>query len=88
MMQRGMKLEDGMTLPAKVKLLRRGRETSVFQIAIQEGRNRQIRRMCAQLGYPITRLVRVAIGGLQLMDMDPGGWRHLTAQEIDSLKLG
>jgi 23S rRNA pseudouridine2605 synthase len=87
-MTRGMKLEDGFTLPAEVRLEIRNEDESIFEIGLREGRNRQIRRMCAQLGYPIIRLVRVAIGELQLRHMEPGDWRHLTQQEVDWFKSG
>lgn len=87
-MAKGMRLDDGLTLPAETALINRNEDESIFEIAIREGRNRQIRRMCAKLGYPITRLVRVAIGGLQLGEMEPGEWRHLTVREIKALKSG
>ncbi len=87
-MAKGMRLDDGFTLPAETTLINRSEDESIFEIAIREGRNRQIRRMCAKLGYPIIRLVRVAIGGLQLGEMEPGEWRHLTVREIKALKSG
>jgi len=81
----GIQLEDGVTLPADVKLLKKSGEKSTFEISIREGRNRQLRRMCAQVGYPVEHLVRVAIGALQLRQMLPGEWRHLTFEEIGRL---
>ncbi len=85
---KGMRLDDGFTLPAETSLINRTEDESIFEIAIREGRNRQIRRMCAKLGYPIIRLVRVAIGELQLGEMEPGEWRHLTVREVNALKSG
>jgi len=82
----GILLDDGKTLPAKVRLIKATKEKSLVEIGIREGRNRQIRRMCAKVGYPVTRLVRVAIGGLQLRQMEPGEWRHLTPEEVDELR--
>jgi pseudouridine synthase len=82
--RQGMELSDGPTQPAKVRLLERNRDLSRFQIAIAEGRNRQIRRMCAQIGHPIIRLIRVAIGGLQLKGLESGQWRHLTQAELNA----
>lgn len=87
-MAKGMKLDDGYTKPARTSLINRNEDESIFEIAISEGRNRQIRRMCAKLGYPVVRLVRVAIGGLQLGEMEPGEWRHLTVHELQELKSG
>lgn len=82
--RQGMELSDGPTQPAMVRLLDRNRDLSRFQIAIAEGRNRQIRRMCAQVGHPIIRLIRVAIGGLQLKGLESGQWRHLTQAELSA----
>ena len=86
--RQGIELTDGPTRPAKVKLLERNKDRARFQIAIAEGRNRQIRRMCTQMGHPIIRLIRVAVGGLQLKGLEPGQWRHLTGSEIASLYSG
>lgn len=85
-MRSGMLLDDGPTLPAKVRLIQRDKRKSIFEISIREGRNRQIRRMCAKVGHPVQRLVRVAIGELQLRQMEPGSWRHLTVQEVQMLR--
>jgi 23S rRNA pseudouridine2605 synthase len=82
----GIALEDGITRPALVKILSSGPEQSSFEIVIHEGRNRQIRRMCSQLGLPVVRLVRAAIGGLQLTGLKPGTWRVLSNTEIKSLR--
>ena len=68
--------------PARVSVLRMGRETAELEITIHEGKNRQIRRMCAALGLHVKRLRRVAEHGLILGDLPMGKWRALTAQEI------
>lgn len=81
-MARGVELEDGMTKPAKVELLSRNNSYSEFMLTLTEGRNRQIRRMCEKLGFPVVRLLRLAIGRLQLGQMNPGSWRYLTNAEI------
>lgn len=59
--------------------------TSWIEITLTEGRNRQVRRMTAAVGYPTLRLVRVAIGELQLAGLEPGQWRELTSAEVRSL---
>lgn len=84
-MAAGVRLSEGITLPAEIKSVRRNSCESTFVIAIREGRNRQIRRMCAKLGYHVTRLVRVGIGALQLRLKEPGEWRFLQANEIQLL---
>ncbi len=64
------------------------RPTSVYRVTLREGRNRQIRRMCAEIGVKVVRLERVAVGALRLGDLPLGKWRHLTAEEVAALKDG
>ncbi len=68
--------------PAKVRLLRRGRETAELSITIHEGKNRQIRRMCAAVGLHVKRLRRVQEQTLTLGSLPEGQWRELTADEV------
>lgn len=84
----GVVLNDGITLPATVTLINREKDKSLIEISIREGRNRQVRRMLEALGFPVKRLVRVAIGALQLRQMAPGQWRMLSPQELAGLKRG
>lgn len=81
-MSNGVVLDDGKTLPAKVKLISRNKTYSEFEISIIEGRNRQIRRMCSHLGYSVVRLRRLGIGRLQLGLIPTGSWRYLTDAEV------
>jgi pseudouridine synthase len=85
LLQQGVPLEDGVTLPARVRVTARNKTYTELEITLIEGRNRQIRRMFAYLGYPVLRLVRLAIGGLQLGNVAPGTWRYLTSQEVADL---
>lgn len=82
----GIKLKDGLTQPAQVRLISNKPGESCFEIVIYEGKNRQIRRMCASLGLPVINLLRVAIGALQLSGLKSGTWRHLSGQELSRLK--
>ncbi len=68
--------------PAQVKLLREGKETAELEITIHEGKNRQIRRMCAAAGLHVKRLRRVAEHRFRLGDLPEGKWRFLTAEEL------
>ena len=68
--------------PARVETLRAGRETAELAITIHEGKNRQIRRMCAAVGLHVKRLRRVAEHGVLLGDLPSGKWRDLTAEEV------
>lgn len=78
--------EAGERLRAKsVTLLRAGAKNAWLEIVLDEGRNRQIRRLLAALDINVLRLVRVAIGGLVLGDLSKGQWRALTDAEVAAL---
>lgn len=78
--------DEGETLRAKsATVLRTGERTAWLDIVLDEGRNRQIRRMLAVLDVDVLRLVRVAIGPLELGELAKGAWRELTPSEIDAL---
>ncbi len=79
-------LDGYATRPAEVKLLTQGTTRAVLSFTLYEGRNRQIRRMCEEVGLSITRLTRVAIGKITLRGVEIGKYRHLTAQEVSYLK--
>jgi 23S rRNA pseudouridine2605 synthase len=87
LLQEGIPLEDGITQRAVVRLVERNKSYCLVDITLTEGRNRQIRRMFAYLGYQVVRLVRLAIGELQLGEIAPGNWRYLTSQEVSKLFL-
>lgn len=79
-------LEGEPIRPAGVKLLSRGEGTAKLSVTICQGKNRQIRRMCAACGLEVERLRRVREHTLSLGDLPPGKWRPLTAEEIRDLK--
>jgi 23S rRNA pseudouridine2605 synthase len=81
----GVELSDGPTRPAGVRVLHGGERKSVLEIVLSEGRNRQVRRMAAAVGHPVRRLVRVAIGGLELGDLEPGACRTLNSTDVSRL---
>ncbi len=81
-------LEGEPIRPARVIPLRMGRETAELEITIHEGKNRQIRRMCAAVGLYVKRLQRVAEHGLSLGDLPPGAWRCLSAEELRIFEEG
>jgi len=85
-LEEGVKLEDGMTSPAKVDNLRYRGGHTWFELVIHEGRNRQVRRMCEALGHQVSRLVRIGYAFLTLGDLAPGQKRELTDREIARLK--
>lgn len=78
---------DGYTIrPPQVELLNLERGKGVLLVTIHEGRNRQVRRMCAAAGMTVQRLLRISEGPLQLADLPKGKWRYLTQQELSLLK--
>lgn len=74
------------TLPAAVHVLEKQPGRVVLQITINQGRNRQIRRMCEAVGVEVIRLKRIAIGPLRLGMLQPGQWRELKKSEVAALR--
>jgi 23S rRNA pseudouridine2605 synthase len=77
----GVELDDGRTAPARAKRL----GAAGLELTIHEGRNRQVKRMCAAVGHPVKRLERVAIADFQLGALKPGSYRRLNKNEVDAL---
>ncbi|KRW91928.1 RNA pseudouridine synthase [Alicyclobacillus tengchongensis] len=84
LLQQGVELDDGLTAPAVVEVLRQGEE-SVVHLTIHEGRNRQVRRMFEALGLPVKRLKRIAFGPIALGHLKTGEWRMLEPDEWKAL---
>ena len=85
-MEHGVKSESGDLLRARqCRLLRSGEKNSWLEITLDEGKNRQIRRMLASVHCEVLRLVRVAIGPIQLGDLGKGAYRYLSAEEKNTL---
>lgn len=97
-LERGIQLKDYLTLPAKARLVPSPNlsprpkpmtphgPTAWIEIKLHEGKKRQIRHMTAAVGLPTLRLIRVAIGQLQLGDLEPGEWQDLIPRELSLLK--
>ncbi|MGA9174805.1 MAG: pseudouridine synthase, partial [Thermoactinomyces sp.] len=85
-LRNGVKLEDGITAPAKVRLLETNEKKSKLELIIHEGRNRQVRRMCAAVGHPVEKLIRTRIGFLGINGLKRGEYRELKPEEIQRLK--
>lgn len=73
-------------MPAQVEIMERRKGQALLRVTIHQGKNRQIRRMCAQVGMQVTRLRRVSEDALTLGDLKPGQWRYLTDAEVAALK--
>ncbi|KQU59738.1 rRNA pseudouridine synthase [Rossellomorea marisflavi] len=87
-LEKGVKLEDGRTAPAKVKMLSMDKKQgkSIIEITIHEGRNRQVRRMFEHIGYPVQKLKRERYGSLTLQGLTAGEGRELTPHEVKQLR--
>ena len=81
----GVELSDGPTRPAAVKRVRDSGKYSHIEIGITEGRNRQVRRMIEAIGSKVLKLVRTAIGPIEIAGLKIGAWRALDAREIAAL---
>lgn len=82
----GVRLDDGVTAPAEVRVLEEVGRKTWLEVTIGEGRNRQIRRMCEAVGLPVDKLQRVRIGPLKLGNLPPGHWRPLADAELAALR--
>ncbi|MEA3307650.1 MAG: pseudouridine synthase [Elusimicrobiota bacterium] len=99
-LKKGLILKDGPTLPCSAKIIdepvlplrnppirsRKTVPTSWVKLIIKEGRNRQVRRMLANVKFPVLRLIRYAIQDITIDGLTPGSWRDLTPQEISKMK--
>lgn len=80
-------LADGYkTAQPDVRLKRVQGKGTWVRVVTTEGRKRQIREICNQLGIPVVRILRIRIGSLRLRNLKPREWRYLTTKEIDDLK--
>ena len=73
-------------MPAQVEIMERREGQALLRVTIHQGKNRQIRRMCAQVGLQVTRLRRISEDALTLGRLKPGQWRYLTDAEVAALK--
>lgn len=85
-MRNGIRLEEGMTGKAKVRVIEENDEVSLVEMIIHEGKKRQIRRMCEVVGWNLVELRRVAVGGVELGKLKEGQVRPLTQEEVDRLR--
>lgn len=82
----GVKIEDYKTAPAIVNIVKISSNSSIVQVSIYEGKNRQVRKMLDAVGHPVRTLKRISFGKINLGDLKPGAWVHLNEEEIKFLK--
>jgi pseudouridine synthase len=85
-LQQGIKLEDGITAPAELRILEDDKKATWLTLTLREGRNHQVKRMCAAVGCPVLRLRRTKIGPIDLGNLKPGRSRKLKASEVRTLR--
>lgn len=86
-LRKGVKIEEYITKPAKVKILKTDIEKNISRVAItiHEGKNRQVRKMCEAVGRKVQALHRSKIGNLDVKDLKIGTWRYLSKKEVEEL---
>jgi pseudouridine synthase len=84
-LRNGVELDDGMTAPARCRVVSTARGRALLEIVIHEGRKRQVRRMCEAVGHPVLALARTRIGPLHDAKLGPGEWRPLALREVRAL---
>ena len=84
--QNGVQLHDGKTAPSEVHIVNERRTTSLIEITLHEGKNRQIRRMCEAVRLPLLELTRIKLGPLTINNLKEGKHRKLSQKEVQTLK--
>ncbi|HET6164396.1 MAG TPA: pseudouridine synthase [Planctomycetota bacterium] len=87
-LRQGVWLAEGKTTAARIHVLRKTREATTFTLTIPEGKNREVHRMLARVGLPVTRLLRDQIGAVRLGTLKRGEWRFLSENEVEALRRG
>jgi 23S rRNA pseudouridine2605 synthase len=85
-LQRGVHLAEGFAHAKRVRIKSQQKQSAVLEIVLDEGRNREVRRLLARVGHKVLRLKRIAIGSLRLGDLAPGEYRPLRGDEVRELK--
>ncbi|MBR0374486.1 MAG: rRNA pseudouridine synthase [Mogibacterium sp.] len=83
---RGVDIGGYVTAPAEVEVIRHDKNSTILEIAIHEGKNRQVRRMCRAIGHPVQELTRIGLGKLVIGRLAVGGYRKLSKEEVKYLK--
>ncbi|SCL82531.1 MULTISPECIES: pseudouridine synthase [Tissierellales] len=82
----GLKIDGYVTSKSEIRILEKNKNTSLLEIKIHEGKNRQIRKMCDMINHPVMELKRIALGNIKLGKLKTGKWRNLNKNEIEYIK--
>lgn len=85
-LKKGVFIDGYKTAPAKIKLLNHNQNSSIVQVSIYEGKNRQVRKMLDSVGHTVKKLERVSFGEITLDNLKTGQWKFLSKEEIKYLK--
>jgi len=85
-LRKGITLEDGLVVPTRVRRMKSLRHKTWLEIGLREGRKHVVRRLCAALGLPVDKLIRIRLGPVTLGDLAPGAWRDVTPTELGVLR--
>ncbi len=85
-LQRGVSLDDGLARASMVRVISRTGKNSTIQLTLQEGRNKEVRRMMQALGHRVSKLTRLSFAGLDVQGLAIGDWRPLSSRELSRLK--
>jgi len=83
---KGIIIDGKKTYPAKIRILKETKKNSIVEIIIHEGRNRQVKKMCKEIGHEVISLQRYAIDTITIDKLPEGKWRYLTDKEVEKLK--
>lgn len=83
---KGVYIDGKKTHPAKIRILKETKKNSIVEIIIHEGRNRQVKKMCEEIGHKVIKLQRYAIGNINIDGLKEGNWRYLSDREIERLR--
>jgi 23S rRNA pseudouridine2605 synthase len=85
-LRRGVRLDDGLVVPTRLRRMKALPHKTWLEVGLREGRKHVVRRLCAALGLPVDKLVRVRIGPVKLGELEPGAWRDVTPTEMGVLE--
>lgn len=85
-LETGVPLADGVSAPARAAILGRDKDTTRLRLTLHEGRKREVKRMCAEIGHDVVKLRRTLFAGIEAGSLRPGQWRWLRPAEVAHLR--